>query len=245
MSSPMIGITCDYREGGGFSPFPWVAVGEKYLAAIRACDAIPLLIAPHENAGRDYLDKIDGLLITGGDFDIDPMLYGLSQVHETVKINNMRTRPELKILKEAMALDLPILGICGGEQLINVACGGTLYQHAPEEHENCLVHESSAMHPQGKSRDECAHHVSINKGTKLHQIVGVDAFGVNSAHHQAVRLPGEGVVVNASALDGLVEGIEVPSLRFCLGVQWHPEFNVNSYDRKIFEAFVEAARAKK
>lgn len=241
---PVIGITCDYRAGGGFSPFPWIAVGERYLAAIRALDAVPLLIPPHENSVGDYLDKISGLIISGGDFDIDPQLYGLSSYHPTVKINNDRTHPELALLRAAMEKDMPILGICGGEQLMNVACGGTLYQHAPEEHKDCLVHESSTMHPQGKSRDQCAHDVHIVEGTLLHRVLGISTMGVNSAHHQAVRLPGHGVVVNAYAPDGLIEGIEVERLSFCLGLQWHPEFKVSPHDHKIFDAFVQVARSR-
>lgn len=241
---PVIGITCDYRLGGGFSPFPWVAVGERYLIAVRELDAVPLLIPPHDKSIRDYLGMIQGLIVSGGDFDIDPELYGEKEIHPTVKINNHRTHHELSFLKAAMDLDLPILGICGGQQLINVARGGTLYQHVPEEHENAEVHESSAMHPQGKSRDETAHVINIVPDTKLHHIVGVNTMGVNSAHHQAVRRPGAGVVVNAYAADGVIEGIEVPDLSFCLGVQWHPEFKVDPFDIRIFEALIRAARSR-
>lgn len=241
---PIIGITCDFRLGGGFSPFPWIAVGERYLLAVRELDAIPLLIPPHDKSIRDYLGMIQGLIVSGGDFDIDPALYGEKEIHPTVKVNNHRTHHEMSLLKAAMDIDLPILGICGGQQLINVVCGGTLYQHVPEEYEKADVHESSSMHPQGKSRDEQAHQVTIVPGTRLHHIVGVNDMGVNSAHHQAVRRPGTGVVVNAYATDGLIEGLEVPDLTFCVGVQWHPEFKVDPFDAKIFESLIAAARLR-
>jgi len=142
---------------------------------------------------------------------------------------------ELAASRSAIARDMPVLGICGGEQLLAVALGGTLIQHIPDEVADCLAHR------QPNPRDEPGHTVRIIAGTLLHRITAAPTLAVNSAHHQAVKAPGQGVVIDAVADDGVIEGIEDPRRRFCLGVQWHPEFALSEGDRRIFRAFVEAA----
>ena len=135
-----------------------------------------------------------------------------------------------------MKRDKPILGICGGQQLLNVVLGGSLIQHIPNEIENSLPHE------QPNPRDQPSHKVAITNGTLLHEIVGVTEMQVNSAHHQAVANVSGSTIVDAIAPDGVVEGIEEPNKKFCLGVQWHPEFEVDPNDIRIFAAFNDAAR---
>jgi len=130
---------------------------------------------------------------------------------------------------------MPVLGICGGQQLLNVVLGGTLIQHIPDEVPDCLAHR------QPNPRNEPGHTVRVILGTLLHRITGAANLAVNSAHHQAVKEVGPGLVIDAVAEDGVVEGIEDPRHRFCLGVQWHPEFEINEADRRIFRAFVEVA----
>jgi putative glutamine amidotransferase len=130
---------------------------------------------------------------------------------------------------------MPVLGICGGQQLLNVVLGGTLIQHIPDEV------PGSVAHRQPNPRNEPGHSVRVVAGTLLHRITGVESLGVNSAHHQAVKEAGPGLVIDAVAEDGVVEGIEDPRQRFCLGVQWHPEFEINEADRLIFRAFVEVS----
>jgi putative glutamine amidotransferase len=129
-----------------------------------------------------------------------------------------------------------VLGICGGEQLLNVALGGTLLQHIPDALPGALGHE------QERPRDQAGHSVRIARDTLLHRITGSEELAVNSAHHQAVGDPAPGAVVDATAPDGVIEGIEAPGYRFCLGVQWHPEFLLSDGDRRIFAAFVAACR---
>jgi putative glutamine amidotransferase len=119
-----------------------------------------------------------------------------------------------------------------------VVLGGTLIQHIPESVAGALAHE------QPNPRDQPGHQIKVTKGTLLHRIVGADALPVNSAHHQAAKDVPDGVVVDAVATDGVIEGIEAPRYRFCLGVQWHPEFHISEGDRKIFTAFVAAAAQK-
>jgi putative glutamine amidotransferase len=131
---------------------------------------------------------------------------------------------------------MPVLGICGGQQLLNVVLGGTLIQHIPDEVKGALAHE------QPNPRTEPGHSVAVVAGTLLHRVTGRSEMQVNSAHHQAVRDVAQGVVIDARAPDGVVEGIEDPRKRFCLGVQWHPEYAIAPGDAKIFAALIEAAR---
>lgn len=233
---PVIGITVDCEGAGGYSQFPWMALRENYCTAVSQAGGLPLMLPPEPGEAQTYLALIDGLVISGGAFDVDPRLFGASSRHRTVKTKDARTAFELAVTRAAVAADVPVLGICGGQQLLHVVLGGTLVQHIPDEIPDALAHEQ--LNP----RDEPSHAVAVRAGTLLHSIVGADELVVNSAHHQAVRADGDGVVVNAVAPDGVIEGIEAPALRFCLGVQWHPEFAIGLGDRLIFSAFVEAAR---
>ncbi|HYM02727.1 MAG TPA: gamma-glutamyl-gamma-aminobutyrate hydrolase family protein, partial [Stellaceae bacterium] len=132
--------------------------------------------------------------------------------------------------------DKPVFGICGGQQLLNVALGGTLIQHIPDEIDDPLPHE------QPNPRTEAGHVVRVVVGTQLHRITGAAELPVNSAHHQAVKDLAPGFVVDAVAPDGVIEGIEDPRRRFCLGVQWHPEYAISAGDTALFAAFIAATR---
>jgi putative glutamine amidotransferase len=237
MSRPVIiGLTLDSEEPGGYSKFPWYAIRENYCGAVVRAGGLPILL-PHEpERAADYLDLIDGLIVTGGAFDVDPALFGADSRHGTVTTKDRRTAFELAITRAALDADKPVLGICGGQQLLNVALGGTLVQHIPDEIDRPLAHE------QPNPRNEPGHEVEIAAGTILHRIAGTSRVAVNSAHHQAVKTVGPGVVVDAVAPDGVIEGIELPGRRFCLGVQWHPEFEISPADEAILRAFVDAAR---
>lgn len=231
---PRIGITLDYEETATYSKKPWYALRENYCAAVSRLGALPLPL-PHEvELVEQYLELIDGLMITGGAFDVSPQLYGAANTHDTVVTKDRRTQFEFAITRGAIARGIPILGICGGEQLLNVVLGGTLIQHIPDSIAGALEHE------QKNSRDEPGHEVRVAKDSLLYRIVGADSMQVNSAHHQAIATPAPGSIVNATAPDGVIEGIELPSHPFCLGVQWHPEYHVTGADTKIFEAFIGA-----
>ena len=236
MRAPVIGITLDAEEAGGYSKLPWYAIRQNYCSAVVAAGGVPICL-PHEvGEVARYLDLIDGLLVTGGAFDVDPALFGATNRHETVKLKGQRTEFEVAMTKGAIGRGMAVFGICGGQQLLNVVLGGTLIQHIPDEVTAPLAHE------QPNPRTEPGHMVTVADGTLLRRIVGAGELPVNSAHHQAAKTLGPGVSVNAVAPDGVIEGIELDGAPFCLGVQWHPEYAISDGDQKLFSAFVEAAR---
>ena len=232
MTTPLIGITLDAENAGSYSSFPWYAIRENYATAVSNAGGLPMMLPHQINLVPEYLDKISGLLVTGGAFDVDPSLFGSKSRHSTVTLKAQRTAFEWALTKAALSRNIPVLGICGGQQLLNVVLGGTLIQHIPDEVLGALAHE------QPNPRNEAGHHVIVEKNTILHQIAGTSRLSVNSAHHQAVKKIGPGVVINARASDGIIEGIEATNYRFCLGVQWHPEFSIDQADAKIFRAFI-------
>ena len=232
----MIGLTLDAEPAGGWSKLPWYALRQNYFEAVTAAGGLPVAL-PHEpELAASYADTLDGLIVTGGAFDVDPSLYGAAEKHATVTTKDRRTRFEWAITREALARGLPILGICGGQQLLNVVMGGTLIQHIPDSVQDALAHE------QPNPRTEPGHDVVVEPGSLLHDITGVGMLPVNSAHHQAVDRPAPGLAVTGRAADGVIEAIEDPGRRFLLGVQWHPEYAISEGDRAIFQAFVAAAR---
>ena len=237
---PVIGFTLDHNKGSAeqYSRYPWYAIRENYLTSVSEFNAIPLPL-PYELSFVDaYLSRIDALLITGGDFDIPPHYYGQSLLSDTVSVKETRTAFELAMTRGALERNMPVLGICGGQQLLAVALGSTLIQHIPDTIENPLAHE------QPNPRHEVGHSVTIKPNTQLREIVGAGEIMVNSAHHQAVERLGDGLILNAVASDGVIEGMECRDHRFCIGVQWHPEFLITEYDRKLMQAFVKAAEQK-
>ncbi len=232
---PRIGLTLDAEPPGGYASLPWYAIRENYCSAITRAGGLPIAL-PHEVAlVEDYADLLDGLVITGGAFDLDPAIYGASLRHASVTTKDQRTAFELALTKVFLAKDQPLLGICGGQQLLNVALGGTLIQHIPDAVPNCLAHE------QPNPRTEPGHEVEVRADSLLHRLGGRRRLAVNSAHHQAALEVGPGVLVSARAADGVIEAIEDPSRRFCLGVQWHPEYRISAADDAMFQALIEAS----
>jgi putative glutamine amidotransferase len=234
---PLIGITLDFEQGGkpgNFSKMPHYAVRQNYCTAVSDLGAVAMPL-PHDlKAVETYLDMIDGLIITGGGFDVSPEYYGEKITSDKVTLKDQRTQFEFAITKGAVDKKIPLLGICGGEQLLNVVLGGTLIQHIPDTVKNALEHE------QKNARTEAGHDIRIVPGTLLHNIIGADHAAVNTAHHQSVAKVAPNMVVNSTTSDGVIEGIELPTHPFCLGVQWHPEYFVSPVDKKIFAAFVAA-----
>lgn len=236
MAKPIIGIVLDWDDKPSYSAYPWYALRENYAKAVEQSGGIPLLLPHHSEQVSEFTGFISGLLIPGGDYDIDPAHYGEEICHERVLCKASRTNFELKLAKAAYQKDLPILGICGGHQLINVMRAGSLIQHIPASIQSSIAHEQ-------KEPKHCpTHAIHIEKDSLLFKICGTSKIHVNSTHHQAIKKIGDSLSVSAYASDGVIEAIENPDKRFCLGVQWHPEYLSTSYDHKIFEAFVEACK---
>ncbi len=239
MHKPLIAITLDAESPGRYSTMPWYALRQNYCEAILEAGGIPLPVPHHAELAEEYASLADGFIFTGGAFDIDPALYGVDHRHETVITKQQRTTFEWRLMQLAHKLEKPILGICGGMQLLNVVLGGTLIQHIPDEVPNCLAHEQP--HP----RTGPGHDIQVYENTLLHRLVNLvmseGKISVNTAHHQAIKTLGEGFRINAMAGDGVIEGIEDPRRTFCLGVQWHPEYHVSEADKKIFTGFIQAA----
>lgn len=236
---PNIIITLDAESSGGYSKMPWYALRQNYCEAIAQAGGIPILVPHHLDLLEHYISIGDGFVFTGGAFDIDPALYGVTERHETVTTKEGRTTFEWRLLELGYNTKKPLLGICGGMQLINVVLGGTLIQHIPAEIDNCLAHE------QPNPRTEPGHDIEIYENTLLYDLlkgaINQGKIAVNTAHHQAIKKLGKGIQANAIASDGIIEGIEDANHPFCLGVQWHPEYHVCEADKKVFEGFVRAA----
>jgi putative glutamine amidotransferase len=235
MKTPIIGIPLDSQESGGYSTFPWCALRENYLSSITQCGGLPIALSHEQSFAHNYLDMIDGLLITGAGFDIDPALYGETIKHPTVRTNPKRTNFEWLMIKGALERNMPILGICGGLQLINIVLGGTLIQHIPDI-PTSIEHFNSTL-----TANLPCHFIDIEKDTLLFKAVNIAQMNVNSRHHQAVKTIGAHVIINARSQDGLIEGVEYTKHPFCMGVQWHPEFFIDPQDQAVIRAFIKAS----
>ncbi|CAL7959209.1 putative glutamine amidotransferase [Alphaproteobacteria bacterium] len=232
---PVIGITIDYHGNDPtYSPYQWYALRMHYVTALERCGAIPILLPYCPNAISRYTNLIDGVLISGSSRDINPVIYGENLKYQKMSImSDDRIQFELGILLAMLDSKKAILGICGGMQLINVAMGGSLIQDIPSEIHNHIEHKQTTP------RHLPSHNISIAHGTLLYSVVRTTNYKVNSSHHQAVKILGQHLIVNAIADDGAIEGIEMNSYPFCVGVEWHPEFCFIKQDMKLIEAFVD------
>jgi gamma-glutamyl-gamma-aminobutyrate hydrolase PuuD len=199
------------------------------VQAVERAGGRPLLVPPSEEAIEETLEALDGLLFSGGS-DLDPDLYGADPHPETNGVHPGRDRAEIALLEAALERDMPVLAVCRGSQVFNVARGGDLVQHLPD-----VVGDEKHKHTPGVFAD---HDVDVKAGTRLGQLLGERA-PVKSHHHQGYGRLGEGLVESAKAEDGTIEAFEDPSRRFALGVLWHPE---EGEDARLFEQLVEEAR---
>ncbi|VAX23325.1 Glutamine amidotransferase, class I [hydrothermal vent metagenome] len=245
---PVIGISADTNMGreSEISDYKGETIywlKKSYPDAITKSGGAPLILPISTNLEliSQYFETVDGLLLSGGHFDIDPKLYGEKKWPETGPLKPDRTIMEIKLFKKAMRAGMPLLGICGGMQAINVGLGGTLYQHLPKQLSSEIPHEQKPKHPSNPH-----HRVSLTGGSLLARLAGGDEAKVNSTHHQGVRSVGKGLRVCASAPDGLVEGIEMEDSDkpFLVGVQWHPEYLIDKDElsQKLFKRFISECR---
>jgi putative glutamine amidotransferase len=240
MGRPVIGI-CVALERARWSVWDQQAylLPRSYVDAVQRAGGLTLLLPPDEAAQEDpdaVLDLLDGLILAGG-ADIDPGAYGAQAHSETLGTVPERDDFEIALARRALERDLPLLGICRGMQLMNVATGGTLLQHLPESH----GHHEHRRNP--GSFDGADHNVRLSDGSLAARAAGEVTHATKSHHHQAVDRIGEGLEVTGwSAIDELPEAFEAPDRRFALGVQWHPEADETS--RLIAALVTEAAAAR-
>jgi gamma-glutamyl-gamma-aminobutyrate hydrolase PuuD len=204
-----------------------------YVRGLERAGARVLLVPPDEDGVEETLDALDGLLLSGGN-DLDPAGYGAEAHPETTGTKPERDRGELALLEGALARDMPVLAVCRGFQVLNVARGGDLVQHLPEQ----VGHEEHRA-VKGEFSD---HGVKVDEASRLGSVLGPEVPTVKSHHHQGIGRVGDGLRETAWAADGTLEAIEDPDKRFAVGVLWHPE---EDEDRALFQALVEAAAERR
>lgn len=241
---PLIGITPslshDALAHGTFDRF---VLSATYVNAVLAAGGIPLALPPQAGNAAEILDALDGLLFSGG-ADVEPALFGDTDVHPTTYgISPLRDRFELDLIADARRRDLPVLGICRGIQVLNVAFGGTLIQDIADQHGTAVQHR---QHGAGLKDHDVGHDVTLTPGTPVARLYdGSSTIDVNSFHHQAVREVASGLVAAGTAPDGIVEAAFAPDQTFCIGVQWHPEMMFEHHPAQLapFRGLVAAATA--
>src|SRR3989338_3116596 len=243
MTLPLIGITSDYDDS---NEQPRFFIKRDYVSAIEEAGGIPLLLCPtNEFTISHFINLIDGLLISGGGFDIDPKYYGEEPHPKLGKIQPDRTDFEIKLLKLAVEKKMPVLGICGGHQLINVYFGGSLYQDIPSQYSEKINHKQSTP------SDNPYHSINIYSSSRLSKIAETGSTVVNSTHHQSIKKIGKGLKISSVAEDGVIEAIEFACSErsksngddFIVGVQWHPEriYLKDVCSKNIFTEFIKEA----
>jgi len=220
-------------------PYPRYGVATSYCEAVEGAGGVPVVFPLSDDKAvlEVFYGLIDGLLLPGGQ-DVHPMHYGEEPHRRIEQVDPLRDVTEIYLTQRALADDVPILAICRGEQLLNVAAGGTLHQDVYAQ-----VGEHCIRHFQDFTEEWPSHGIQVHEGTKLHEIVGEANVMVNSYHHQAVKELAPGFRVSALASDGVVEGIESLQHSFVVGVQWHPEllYDRHDFNMALFRRHVEQA----
>ncbi len=242
---PSIALTPDLTPATVESPFPKYELKAAYADVVLRAGGLPLVLpyTDEKNLIEQYLDRVSGVVITGGAFDVPPDAYGEPERAGLRRLNPLRTAFEMAVLRLALQRRLPVLGICGGMQLLNVVYGGTLIQDILTE----LV--SAKSHEQQHDRSQPQHPVEVKENTLLADSVGGKGqLMVNSTHHQAIHRVGDGLVVSAMAPDGVIEAVELQAKdHFVVGVQWHPELMVDTVPPNlgIYRALIHRARDRR
>lgn len=245
---PIIGITIDSQSGAAdqYSRYPWYAIGAHSSNAVLRAGGVPILLPYAIDEIEIYCNLCDGIIISGGDFDISPSMYNEEISSDRVGLNEARTSFEIQLLSQYFSTNKPILGICGGMQLLNVYLGGTLIQHIPDEIQSNVEHEQA--HPKA----EPSHYIECKPGSKFLEVIDKYGYGasesnntrymVNSTHHQAVKDLGRDLSICATADDDIIEAIAHQSHPFCIATQWHPEFGRTTQDIALFKGFINSCQ---
>ena len=249
---PVIGIptqTLHAIEGISESlPASWV-MSQRYFLAATAAGAVPWMIPLLDSDAatlREIYDRLDGVLLPGG-VDMDPCTFGEAKLPACGQIDPARDRVEMQLTRWAVEEGKPVLGLCRGLQVINVALGGSLYQDIASQMDGAIKHDYFPTAGSGYGRDYLAHEVTLAAGSRLRAALGRPVVPVNSMHHQGIRDLAAPLVAAAVAPDGLIEAVESPRDQFLVGVQWHPEvFEVTDPStRRLFEEFIAAAARRR
>jgi len=235
VTRPVIGLTISYAT----EKKPACSLPGDYVDSVLLAGGLPVLLPPVDEVDlvAEFLARVDGLILTGG-ADIDPAEYGEGPHPKTKLLHPRRSRFELAVARSAFQKGLPVMGICLGCQVLNVALGGSLYQHVPEQIDSSLTHSP------GTAGDRSEHQIRIEPGSLLARILGVTTLRANSSHHQAIKAVAPPLRPVAWSQDGVVEAAEGQAPAFLLAIQWHPEnlATESPRHRALFEALVEAAR---
>jgi putative glutamine amidotransferase len=237
MKPPLIGLTT-YTQENKYG-FPIVALMHKYISAVIEAGGVPVLIPSliNRESFATIIDKLDGFVFTGG-VDLAPVSLDGNPRVKLDDVDPQRDSLEFTLVATAVEQGKPFLGICRGLQVINVAMGGALYTHLPDELPGGIKHDYDS----GTERELIAHDVNIIGGTQLFKILCESRLSVNSLHHQGVRVLAPELKSSGKAPDGLIEALELPGHPFGIGVQWHPEWLMSqSSTRSLFRAFIEAS----
>src|SRR5437667_2887772 len=240
VSRPLVGLTTSVTFGS--SP-ERAYVNAAYVRAVQAAGGIPVLLPPHldEDARAALWTRLDALVLSGGG-DLDPALFGEAPHAKVYEVSGARDELELRLTQSALDDGVPLLAICRGIQVLNVALGGTLYRDIPSDPGSTIDHSQKAP------RHQPTHRVKVmGEGTRLGAVLGAGELEVNSFHHQAIKRLGAGLREVAWAEDGIIEGVELGGEHsFVLGVQWHPEDLIerDAAARALFAAVVDAARRR-
>lgn len=241
---PIIGIAMQTQDAiPGQSPLAWV-MGQRYVQVLTDAGAVPWVVPLLNNdlaTLRHIYARLDGVFLTGG-VDVDPSSYQEVRHQLCGRSDPPRDAVEIALLRWALEDHKPVLGVCRGIQIMNVACGGTLYQDVGTQYPEAIKHDHFPT-PTGPTRDWLAHVMQVRPESRLSKILGVGELPVNSMHHQGIKDLADCLTPSAFAPDGLIEGVEGSNGQFLIGVQWHPEELVATQPpmRRLFEAFVEAA----
>ena len=233
MKRPVIGITSYGRDDNRRFALP-----AAYVDAVRRAGGLPVILPPGEDEPAAVLALLDGIILSGGG-DISPRFYGGTHHATNYMLDPERDGSEIELARSLLTQDMPLLGICRGTQVLNVALGGTLIEHLPDVVGEAVLHRAPPRLP-------VPHEVVIDPASRLASIVGASHLTAASWHHQAIRQPGTGLQVVAHAPDGTIEAVEKPGHPWLVAVQWHPELTAadDPVQQRLFDGLIEAAKRR-